>query len=359
MKIALIGDIALFGCNKRNSKYQEKFRSIKEYLSTFDFVIGNLETPLTEETRVIGGKSAYIKGNPADSEILKYLGITHVSLANNHIFDFGEKGLKETIDVLNNIGIYWYGIQGKTVEIVKQNTKLKLHGYCCYSTNGKGMRNYVDVFNPIKVEEDILADQQESALSILSIHWGQEHVHYPNYDHVLTARKLASKAPFIIHGHHPHVLQGWETVARSLIAYSLGNFCFDDVYTNKSKEPLIKLSDDNREAIVFEVEINENKIENTKIKIFTFDEKMYHEAFFFEEKEKQWNEFLNEDEGKYREVRQKQISAYIDGRKNKRNLQWYLKRINMESVHMIMDIRNNQKNYETLIRNYIKGNKLL
>lgn len=354
MRIALIGDIALFGCNNKNNYYKERFKKVKEYLSSFDYVIGNLETPLTEETKIIGGKSAYIKGKPADVEILKYLGITHISLANNHTFDYCEKGLRQTKESLSKYRIKWYGSQGKTEEIIDAETKIKLHGFCCYSTNGKGMGDYIDIFDPIKVEQDILNDQRGGYLPILSIHWGQEHVHYPNYDHVLMARKLALKAPFIIHGHHPHVLQGVENIERSLIAYSLGNFCFDDVYTNKSAEPLIKLSDDNKEVMVLGIEIIGNEIKNMENKYFTFDKKNYKEAPYIKEKAKTWNAFMKKEENEYKDIRQKELSKYIEGRKKIRDLQWYLKRMNAESVRMIVSNQKNQKEYDRLIRGYIK-----
>ncbi len=89
MRIAFLGDIALFGKNTKNAgNWQDRFAEIKTILDTCNYVVGNLETPLTDYTKTIGGKSAYIKGKPDDAYILKYLGFTHVSLANSHMFDY-------------------------------------------------------------------------------------------------------------------------------------------------------------------------------------------------------------------------------------------------------------------------------
>jgi poly-gamma-glutamate synthesis protein (capsule biosynthesis protein) len=74
------------------------------------------------------------------------------------------------------------------------------------------------------------------------------------------ARKLSNVAPFVLYGHHPHVLQGVEEAKDSLFAYSLGNFCFDDVYTNKSSEPLVKMTNNNKESAILSLEYKDSKL---------------------------------------------------------------------------------------------------
>ena len=239
MRIALLGDIAFFGrMTIKNRSFRGMLAPIKEQLRTCDYIIGNLESPLTTQKKAIGGKSAYLKGNPEDIEMLKYLGITHVTLANNHIFDYGAQGMLDTIRLLDENGIEWYGVNNRKREIIDAGNHLALLGYCCYSTNAKGLEGksqFVDVFDPAQVERDINEVTAKGMLPVLSIHWGQEHVHYPNYDHVEAIRKICKGKEVIVHGHHPHVIQGIEYLDKSLVAYSLGNFCFDDVYTKKSK----------------------------------------------------------------------------------------------------------------------------
>ena len=221
MRIAFLGDIAFFGRNtSQNKKYKELFAPIRKVLETCDYVIANLECPLTLQSRIIGGKSAYLKGDPRDIEILKYIGITHVTLANNHIYDYRAQGMADTIKLLDENGIEWYGVNNKKGEIVDHESHLALMGYCCYSTNAKGLEKnsqFVDVLNPSQVESDIAESISKGMLPVLSIHWGQEHVHFPNYDHIEVIRKLCKGKRVIVHGHHPHVIQGIENIDESLI----------------------------------------------------------------------------------------------------------------------------------------------
>ena len=93
MKIALLGDIAFFGrfSIENNKDVYQYFEKVSEYLSSFDYVIGNLETPMCNIERPVGAKSAHIKSSPENANLLKYLGICAVNLANNHIFDFGRE----------------------------------------------------------------------------------------------------------------------------------------------------------------------------------------------------------------------------------------------------------------------------
>lgn len=358
MKIALLGDIAFLGrMTANNSSYKKMFAPFKEYLQECDFIIGNLESPLTNQNKVIGGKSAYLKGSPADVEVLSYLGVSHVTLANNHMFDYGAEGLSETIHVLEDSGIAWYGANSHDEKICFENNKIILLGYCCYSTNGKGIGTIepcVNVFDPKFAEKNIDKFIGEGYLPILSIHWGQEHVHFPNYDHVEVARKLGKNRKIVIHGHHPHVIQGIESVDYSLIAYSLGNFCFDDVYTSKSKEPLVKLSADNKESFVLIINVENNQILGYEIVPFTFEGYEYKVRLDIAKKIEQWSDFLATPKDIYVRQRARELNSYIQGRKNLRNAEWYIKRMNLESVKMILGARHNSKKYNELIYSYIK-----
>lgn len=354
MRIALIGDVGLFGCNNiHNPRIKEKFKPIKDLLSQYDYVIGNLETPLTTSSKTIGGKSAYIKGEPKDVEILKYIGITHVSLANNHILDYKKEGLTETINALDKARIGWFGVNKKSAEIIDDDTRIRIHGYCCYSTNGKGLGNVVNELNPLIVERDINKDYCDGFLPILSCHWGEEHVHYPNYDHLKIARKVAKCGNCIVHGHHPHVIQGIEELEGSLITYSLGNFCFDDVYTNKSNQPLIRLKEDNRESFVLEIEIINNSIRQHDVIPFIFDKSKYYFKQNVCEKILKWSSFLANPYEVYNKTRQKDLNAYISSRKKTRDVHWYIKRLNMESLRIIISNRRNRIRYKKIVKKYV------
>ena len=266
MKIALLGDIAFFGkfdisSNKSIKKY---FAGVAEYLHSFDYVIGNFETPLLAGGHTYGYKSAYIKAHPENVDLLSYLNVGLVNLANNHIFDYGLEGYASTLELLQKNNIRYFGVEDKTEFLEDSNNKIALHGYCCYSTNpvgvftGKGVGinrlNISDVINNFKKKK------KKGYFNVVSFHLGQEHVNYPNYDHMIMARQLAQICPYVFYGHHPHVLQGIEKVNDAVIAYSLGNFCFDDVYTPKSSKPLIKQTENNKSAIILSLEFADGQI---------------------------------------------------------------------------------------------------
>ena len=353
MRIALLGDIALFGCNRSsNPKYKEIFAPVKTVLDGCDYVIGNLETPLTNAEKTVGGKSAYIKGTPEDVEILKYLNVSHVGLANNHAFDFKKQGLDETIRTLENAGIEWYGIDGKECTVRSGESTVELSGYCCYSTNAKGMGT-VNILDPAVIEKELDESDKEECVPILSLHWGQEHVHFPNHDHVELARKLCKDRKVVIHGHHPHVIQGMEYVGQSLVLYSLGNFCFDDIYTKKSADPSVKLSPDNREALIAVLEIRNNTIEDYKCHIFSFDGNSYSLSENGNEKIREWTDLLSADKEHYNIIRSTALNEHLGSRKQMRDLKWYVKRLNIESFRIIVASKKNQKCYKRLIKDYI------
>jgi len=364
MKIALLGDIALFGANSslKNEHIEKRFQGLKEKLTHFDLIIGNLETPLTKNNKTCGGKSAYIKGLTSDVEILKYLGIKYVSLANNHMFDYGKEGFEETCNVLNAAGINHFGVNGKDLKVIKNNEKICLNGYCCYSTNAVGLNNNKDsyginTFAPELIEKKLFQDKADGFFSILSVHWGQEHTHLPNYDHLTVSRLLANKNDFILHGHHPHVLQGIERYNNSLIAYSLGNLCFDDVYTQKSKEPLIKLSKDNKQSVILSIDIENSQIMNFNTIPFTFEPGVYS---FDNDSNKEillnlkvWSKDLQTDKNTYKLNRANFLNDYYKSRKIMRNFEWYIKRISIESLINIINSRRNMKKYSYYVNNYI------
>ncbi len=351
MRIAFLGDIALFGKNTKDAgNWQVRFAEVKSILDTCDYIVGNLETPLTEYGKTIGGKSAYIKGKPEDAYILKYLGFTHVSLANNHMFDYCEKGLLDTIECLDNNKIGWFGINGKTAIL---DNSVSLMGYCCYSTNAVGLERtgmYINLLDPKIMQDDINKSINQGLLPVLSCHWGEEHVHYPDYNHIAVARKLAEKNRIVIIGHHPHVIQGNENIENSIIHYSLGNFCFDDVYTPKSEKPLIKLSKDNQESYILIFDIENGAVKTQSIIPFSFAGGLYKIDVSLQGKIKKWSAELADNKDYYISRRKKLLAEYISSRKSNRDINWYLKRLNIESVKMIIRAKHDAKRFEQIIK---------
>ena len=276
MKIALLGDTAFFGKNTTNNHgVFDYFKDIREKLKEYDDVVVNLETPFNIDSKPNGYKSAYISSTTSDIELLKYLGVTTVNLANNHLFDYGKKSYELTKQILSDNGFQYFGVEKKQVLIEKEGNKIAFSGYCCYSSNPLGLCDdgVNELFYPT-VEKTLTDNSNNGYNNILSIHAGAEHINFPSFDHIKFARKLSGIVPYVYYGHHPHVLQGIEKYNESIIAYSLGNFCFDDIYTEKSKTPLVRQTENNKSSIILELEYQDNKLlRYNSIAIFAGDEK--------------------------------------------------------------------------------------
>lgn len=364
MKIALLGDIALFGrmSVNENPNVAAYFSEIADYLKGFDYVVGNLETPFSVEKKTNGAKSAYICSDVENVKTLKHLHINAVCLANNHMFDFGKEGYETTKRVLTENNIEFFGTEGKEVVVTLDGNKLAFNGFCCYTTNPLNCVPYggygVNAYN-VKTAKNILRKKDKDGyLSVFSVHAGLEHVNYPSIEHIKTARLLADVVPFVYYGHHPHVIQGVEEYEGSLIAHSLGNFCFDDVFTNVSKnKPLIELTENNRTGMVLELTIDDSKVVSWKEQIIHIGQKgdglhLIDTPLSFHE----YNRRLVDCEERveeYNAQRKAVLDERIAERKAMRNLGWFLKRLRPRYIRLVIDMKKNERLYKENVRKYI------
>lgn len=264
MKIALLGDISLEGkydCTQYKDVF-ERLQNLKEMLLPCDFVIANLESPLTQKNRTAICKGAYLRSDVKNVEVLKFLGVTHVTLANNHIFDYGRYGARETIEVLDKAGIKHVGIGEPPAILRDGSSRVMLDGMCCYSANGVFYGNTHMQTKTLSYQnalEILQKAQKEDCLPILSVHYGIERLHYPAAEHIKLFRTLAQKHNYILHGNHPHAIQGYEEYNDSFLAYSQGNLLFDDVQTTSVKRSIVQTEETNKTYIVI-LEIEDNRI---------------------------------------------------------------------------------------------------
>lgn len=360
MKIALLGDIALFGKYSidGNPRVRDYFRDAAEYLKTFDHVVGNLETPFGGDIVPEGPKSAYIKADPRNVELLNYLSVDVVNLANNHLFDYGVPGYRSTLDTLRSGGIEWFGAEGRQLRLESHRGRVALHGYCSFNTNPLGVSRRgeagVNPLNVAKVEALLKRNHGDGFLNIVSVHSGQEHINYPSWDDIRMARQFASVCPYVYYGHHPHVLQGFEEVSGSTIAYSLGNFCFDDVYTDKSAEPLVRQSLNNRQGAILELEVHGAHLTSHRVTpLFARDEKLEVGSAEIEARIGDYSAALVHVDAQYEARRRAMLTAYLSERKRTRDLDWYIKRLNLNSVGILWRARYNLIQYRKNVLKFL------
>ena len=281
--------------------------------------------------------------------MLKWLRINAVTLANNHIFDYGNEGYKTTIKLLRQNNIDFLGTDGKSLQITIEGNRLLFNGFCCYSTNPLNLASQwgkkgVNKLNVYDVEQHLRENTE--FLNIMAIHAGIEHVNYPSADHIKLAQRLASISPFVYYGHHPHVIQGVENYHDSVIAHSLGNFCFDDII---KKTGGLELSDNNRTGIILELEINNNKVVDWKETPFYIENngtitilKHYPDTKSYNK----YREMYEKNQEEYETSRMSTINTYIKTRKSQRNLKWYLDRMRPMYARLLFDNYYNYRLYK-------------
>ncbi|MDP3888654.1 MAG: CapA family protein [bacterium] len=202
--------------------YEKTAKSLKEA----DFTLINLETPLIKNCPPTAVGMVFC-ADERNIEGLIFAGVDLVNLANNHTYNFGQKGLQKTIDFLNNAGIQPVGVSGPSYKEIK-GVKFSFLGY-----------NAMEKIDEEKLKNEIQEAGKNSGVVIVSFHWGAEYTNQPNnYQKYLAHLAIDSGADLII-GNHPHWVQPIEIYKDKLITYSHGNFIFDQPWSQKTKEGVI------------------------------------------------------------------------------------------------------------------------
>jgi len=236
--IHAVGDIMLAGSGTgllNRAGYDYPFKATADVLREGDLNIGNLEAPITAAGEEFKGKKFRFRSAPAAAAALRNAGFNHLSLANNHILDFGPGALNETIAALDRLGITHAGagadlsmarkgaivsVSGVTVALLAYSLTYPAEFYAGNDRAGTapGRESYFTT--------DIARAKQSADYVIVSFHWGAECAEFPRDYQKSTARKAIDAGADVILGHHPHVLQGIEFYKSGVIFYSLGNFAF-------------------------------------------------------------------------------------------------------------------------------------
>ena len=196
--------------------YRYFIKGINNLFLEDDLTTVNLETTLTTASEKAVKKFTF-KGDPSYAKILELGGIEAVNLANNHIFDYLERGYEDTILSLKNHNISYFGYEHQYITTIK-GVKMGALGY-------EGWNDTPEL--RIQVEKDIQTLKEQGVQIILvHYHWGVEGQYVPTEAQKSLARYTIDQGADLILGHHPHVIQGIEEYNGKFIVYSLGNFMF-------------------------------------------------------------------------------------------------------------------------------------
>jgi poly-gamma-glutamate synthesis protein (capsule biosynthesis protein) len=243
IRIAAMGDVMLArDVGSHYASVPEDFRmpDIRRLLAGFDLVCLNLENPVgvTGLPDPVQDPHITFRARPETLDVLKGLGVTLVSLGNNHMLDYGPECLAETLTWLDAAGIKWVGA-GRNYEEANRPLLLEVKGrrlavlsYAfIYSANTRmaGRRSAGVADHRLgRILPRIRALARAGYEVIVSIHWGKEYSLYPLPYQMRQARRMVDEGAALILGHGPHYPQGVEQYGRARIVYSMGNFIFDE-----------------------------------------------------------------------------------------------------------------------------------
>lgn len=270
--IGLAGDVMIGrGVNTTitDNGYTYPWGNVLSLLKNTDINIINLETALTNGNKKVF-KTFNFKATPDKIKTLTEACITVANLANNHILDFSEEGLRETIQTLNVAGIKYAGAGMNEKEAGKPaifTAKNIIFGLLGFTDNEPGWKadtstsgvNYIDISKKNdcnKALNDIAQLRKVTDIVIVSIHWGPNMQEEPERHFIDFAHEIIAQGADIIHGHSAHNFQGIEVYNHKLILYDTGDFVDD-----YAVDPVFK----NDHSFLFRIEANKKGV--TKLEL--------------------------------------------------------------------------------------------
>ena len=258
MKIIIAGDLYIAD-EFKNNKLIDK--SVQVLFSTADYRIVNLEAPITDdrsENKIIKTGPHLRMSEQTAISVLKQLNIDGVTLANNHILDYGTKGLLDTFDTLKSKEVAYVGAgtnlkdAAKYITLNREGMKIAIINFCENEWSiaeedspGANPMDIIDNANQIR-EANSTHDKV-----IVIVHGGHEYYNLPSPRMQKQYRFYAEQGADIVVGHHTHCISGNEVYNGVPIYYSLGNFLFTKNNPN----------DEWYTGLILEVEITSDSIE--------------------------------------------------------------------------------------------------
>ena len=209
-------------------------KNFADFFAEDDLTVINLEGVLSDKelSPVAAGKLGeyFFKGKTEYVNVLTAASVEAASIANNHIFDYGEVGLKDTIATLENAGIEWFGTRARHTTDTERFFFYEKDGVtiCLMSLYWddylQGQKDGCGAFLSDEIERIKKEGEADAVIAIL--HGGQEYGrHATRPQKVFTKMAFAAGADLVI-CHHAHVVMGMDIIDNRSAFYSLGNFCF-------------------------------------------------------------------------------------------------------------------------------------
>jgi poly-gamma-glutamate capsule biosynthesis protein CapA/YwtB (metallophosphatase superfamily) len=212
------------------------FRPTAAYTKNADITYVNLEAPLFAGCPVSPAEGFTFCGDPRTVGGLKLMGADVVNLANNHINNYGAEGITATDQLLHKNGMQTSGL-GPVGIVNVRGLKFGFIGF-----NGVGV-----AIDRSVLKASIARARQLADVVVVQFHWGKEYERQPKADPgvptpddpVTVGHLSIDWGADIVIGNHPHWYQGVEVYHGKLITYAHGNFVFDQMWSEQTREGMV------------------------------------------------------------------------------------------------------------------------
>ena len=242
-----------------------------------DISFANLEGPVSLLGNNVGSKYSF-HTNPKVLDAIVNAGFDIVSFANNHVGDWNLKAFTNTLENLSDKNILQTGAGKSKGEVIKPTVIIKNNikfGFLGVSDVGPNWMEAKENSAGILLAKDpnlglIIEDaKKECDVLIVSFHWGEEYKKVHNKRQEYLAKLAIDSGADVIIGHHPHVIEDIGEYKNKPIVYSLGNFIFDQYF-----------SEDTMQGMIYEIEFKDKDIFKTEAKIIKLNKKYQPEGIF-------------------------------------------------------------------------------
>ena len=245
LTIIAMGDIMLDQLTRKKLKEYDPsypFLKVKHLLEQGDVIFGNLEAPISARGTPLTGKKYTFCAAPFSVQCLQDAGINMVSLANNHIMDYGQEALIDTLNILAEHNIAAAGAGTDSTQ-AHASTIMESKGYrvalLAYTDDFAVPAQHRSFWRAAEqkpgaallhdhnqIKADIERLRPAADLVLVSFHWGYEYTSNVAAEQQKLGRLAIDAGADLVLGHHPHVPQGIEIYRGKPIVYSLSNFVF-------------------------------------------------------------------------------------------------------------------------------------
>ncbi len=221
------------------------FSKIADKLKKADLLFGNLESVISDKGKNVGSEYSF-RADPEAVKALEYAGFDVVSLAHNHALDYTGEALEDCMERLKKAGIDYVGAGNREEAFslkIKEVKGLKV-GFLAFTDLGtkywKAGEESAGIAWTEEAPLEITREAKEKVdILAVSFHSGKEYAREPESSKSSLFKEIVDSGADLIIGHHPHVIQPVEEYKNGWIAYSLGNFVFDQSFSEETMEGLL------------------------------------------------------------------------------------------------------------------------